>query len=162
MILKLNIQDMNGVFHKLLLITLIIGSCKSVNPQKEFIDSLLSKEASRHFCLDSIRGIFIVSESGCRACNQGFIDFSAEIAKSDSSILVYIGASGVICDISTLNKDSIPGLIMGRPAELIKHGFTEGSYFVGMNQGTIDSILLVNAQNIFEATDYIGKLLLKP
>lgn len=141
--------------NNLFLLAALVFGCGKVDSTTAFVAMLESSDTTSSIQIDSLRGVFIISDSGCKACNRGFLDFAISKVKSNEAYIIYNAASGLIFDISGLDSDSISSVINGSQLELERFALNEGSYFISLEHGRIDTVMLIDAMSIFSSVDYI-------
>lgn len=140
---------------KFCLFILLLFGCSKADPTSAFVQMIVTSDKTSSIQIDSLHGIFIISDSGCKACNRGFLDFAVSKAKHNDDFIIYNAASGLVFDISGLDSDSITSLVSGSQLELNTFDLSDGSYFISLEHGQIDTLMLIDAMSLFSAVDYI-------
>ena len=109
--------------------------------------------------LSSNYNVFIISESGCMACNPKYLDFILARAANKNNSVIYSTASGMKLDISPFLTDTIKNLIQDDLSIWENYKLQEGSYFINVQNDKIDTIIHIEAKTINQSLKYIDSIL---
>lgn len=99
--------------------------------------------------------LFIISEFGCMGCNREFLQFVAKTQLELPGTLVYNAATGVALDISVLEGARAGVIVQGDQQSLRSAGLPDGSHFILIREGRVDTILRIAAQHIEDDLRFI-------
>jgi hypothetical protein len=97
--------------------------------------------------IENYSGIFVIGDGGCVNCNRLFSAKVSDWLELDDFLWI-VASSGVKTDISQFIVNENPKVIWDRSNEFGALGFFQGSGFIALNRGEIDSLVLMSADRI--------------
>ncbi len=117
-----------------ILIIIILGSYLALSRENNDNRILNLLQKNSKFLPTANFGIFVISETGCSACNNQYLKFVLENQVNKKNNIIYSAASGMILDISPFLNDNINNLIEGNQIDLDKNHLSGGSYFINVTK----------------------------
>lgn len=102
--------------------------------------------------------LFVLTEEGCVSCNQSYLNFIVTSVVNRRNMYIYSAASGIQVDITPFLSDTISNLIEGNKRELSSLMGLDNSAFISVENGKIDTIIILKANDLRRSLEYIKQV----
>lgn len=144
----------------LFVLTLLFVGCNqsSTKVQKPTTFDTLTDyfKIRQEFVLDKkVKTVFVLTEYGCIPCNRKFSSYIKENINNDS-VLFLITASGSMVDITPYENNE-KNIFYDQNMNIKKYPIFKTSKAIYLKNNTIDTILLLNSEQLESQMEYIKK-----
>ncbi|MBN2669544.1 MAG: hypothetical protein JXR60_09975 [Bacteroidales bacterium] len=133
--------------------TISFNACSEKQTDYDKINSFLEKhqfEASRY------KYIFVIDDDGCLKCNRYFSEYSSQLVH-DSLVFFILSTDGSYFPLDEIEQCN--NIIWDSDQAFKSMLSLKSSTFIKIDNNRIDTTIEINAYNLQEKIEYIGKII---